>query len=285
MQRRLARCLPFVAIALLTAPAALGHGGRIAFDSWGAFNPDDASCQWVIGRAASMCATQSWAARNQCRAAQVRGETCDTDAADARVSAARRAALDAVDAQCTEREAADIGYFGIFDLETDLIDYCRSWELAATSGVYDLASAAGELDDTEKSCLLETARSTTAVMSAVFRIECATMDHISAGQLSTERRNHLVDQAAARVAHATDTVVAHLSARCSDADFQHLYGRSAGDLIGALAQRAACIGGSVYIQDRVLCPAAVCGNGVREPTEFCDDGNQDPNDGCDCSPP
>jgi cysteine-rich repeat protein len=43
---------------------------------------------------------------------------------------------------------------------------------------------------------------------------------------------------------------------------------------------ADCIGAQFYVQDAVLCPAAVCGNAIIEPGESCDDGNTVDGDGC-----
>jgi len=54
--------------------------------------------------------------------------------------------------------------------------------------------------------------------------------------------------------------------------------------IAAVAVRADCLAGNAYAQGTLLCPAAVCGNRIREGGEECDDGNTLGGDGCsaDC---
>ncbi|MGH7787703.1 MAG: hypothetical protein ACRERC_12595, partial [Candidatus Binatia bacterium] len=72
--------------------------------------------------------------------------------------------------------------------------------------------------------------------------------------------------------------------RCAEPTFQALYGRDIASFATDLASRAACLAGGVYVQGAVVCPAARCGNGMKEPTEDCDDLNRDDADGCraDC---
>ena len=47
-----------------------------------------------------------------------------------------------------------------------------------------------------------------------------------------------------------------------------------------MSVRADCLAGNAYAQGTLLCPAAVCGNRIREGTEECDDGNTVDGDGC-----
>jgi cysteine-rich repeat protein len=82
-------------------------------------------------------------------------------------------------------------------------------------------------------------------------------------------------------------VVEHLlQQRCPDEQFGALYGRSASEVLTLIEQRGDCLGGAAYVQNAVLCPPAVCGNGMMEPGEHCDDGNTLSGDGCDggCTP-
>jgi cysteine-rich repeat protein len=65
--------------------------------------------------------------------------------------------------------------------------------------------------------------------------------------------------------------------------FTALYGRSPRTFVTDIGARADCIGGLLYIQDAILCPAPVCGNGIIEMPETCDDGNTDNGDACPSS--
>jgi cysteine-rich repeat protein len=66
--------------------------------------------------------------------------------------------------------------------------------------------------------------------------------------------------------------------------FATIYGRPPAPFLTRIATRADCLAGRAYAQDFVLCPPAVCGNGMQEATEGCDDGNRTSGDGCrnDC---
>ena len=123
------------------AVPALAHGGRLPFDAWGGFTGDVLRCQRVIARAAAQCATNAWAARRACHETALAGGTCDQVATTARIAGARRAAQDAVDAACNEHQAISLQYLGSFDLQQDLIAFCRDWEHAAADRERDQALA------------------------------------------------------------------------------------------------------------------------------------------------
>ena len=56
-------------------------------------------------------------------------------------------------------------------------------------------------------------------------------------------------------------------------------------MLGRIAGRADCLAQSVYVQNAVTCPPAVCGDGMQiVADEECDDGNDYDGDGCrtDC---
>ena len=77
-----------------------------------------------------------------------------------------------------------------------------------------------------------------------------------------------------------DDLSAVVAQRCPDSDFQAVYHRSTATLLEAIGQRADCLAGALYVQNGVLCPAPVCGNGLKEVGEQCDDGNLVNGDGC-----
>ena len=273
-----ARVVALAALLCLPAAAASAHGGRLPLDLWGGYTGEFLRCQRVIAQAASACAAGAWAARRACREGELVGEPCDHDATTSRVSAVRAAALNAIDAVCGEREAIVLRYLGTFDLQDDVISYCRAWEDAAESAVF------GAHVTPSAACSLATAEAVTEVMHQAVRGRRRSMDRLAASPAASPERPVLIAAADRRLAVTIDHATARLTARCPD--FAAQYRRPAGELITTLAARADCVGGAFYIQDTVLCPPAVCGNGVIEPLEECDDGNIADGDACpaDCAP-
>lgn len=267
-----ARAVALCLILAVLPGLALAHGGRLPLDDWGGYGGEVLRCQRVIARAAGQCAAGAWAARRACRQAELSGRTCDAAATDARIARVRAATLDRVDAACDELLSRSLQYLGTFDLQDDVISYCRAWEDAAESGVFRVAAGA---------CTTALARATTEVMHAAMRGYRRAMDRLAASARASSRRPTLIAGAEQRLTRVTEGAAARLAARCPD--FATYYGRPAADLIATLAARAACIGGAFYIQDTVLCPPPVCGNAVIEPTEECDDGNTTDGDQCPSS--
>ena len=262
-------------IGIALATPALAHGGRLPFDSWGGFTAGVLRCQRVIAQAAAECATHAWTARRACRETALAGGTCDEAATTARIADARRAAQDEVDAACSERQAISLQFLGSFDLQQDLISFCRDWERAADSSVFGPPAATGG------ACTAATAAAASDVMAAVMRERRRCMDRIAASPGGDIGRPALLDGADRHRTRALDLLTARLEARCPD--FASRYGRSARELLTTLAARADCVGGAFYIQDGVLCAAPLCGNGVIEPNEDCDDGNTADGDACPAS--
>lgn len=253
------------------AGTAGAHGGRLPLDAWGGFTGDVLRCQRVIAQAAAQCAETAWAARRACRESELAGDVCDAAATTARIADARRAAQDAVDDGCTERQAIALQFLGSFDLQQDLIAFCRDWERAADSATFGGGAA-------DPACASATAAAVTDVMRYALRNRRRCMDRVAALPAGDAGRTPMLAGAERRLSRGVDQAATRLAARCPD--FASHYGRPARELLATLSSRADCVGGAFYIQDRVLCAAAVCGNGVVEPSEECDDGNTADGDGC-----
>ena len=274
-------------LVLWLASEAHGHGARLPFDQWGGFSTPTVRCQRVIARAAAQCAGTAWHARRACRSAQLAGAPCDEAATAAIISAASIRALNTVDDYCSERQAIDLQYLGSFDLQADVSRFCRAWTTAAESAVFRPFTGSGEISATERQCAEAAADAADDVMESVFRNRRQCLDRIASIALQAPNRTPLLDSAAQRMNAARDAVVIRLSARCGAAAFATLYGRTPDVFVDGLAQRADCIGGQFYIQNAVLCPAPVCGNGILEQPqdplltdEDCDDGNTNDGDAC-----
>jgi cysteine-rich repeat protein len=268
-------------LVLAVPGSASAHGVRRPFAEWGGFSTGATRCQRVIARAAAQCAESAWRARRACRGAELAGDTCDQEATQAIVTAARISALDTIDQYCSELQAIDLQYLGTFDLQEDVIRFCRGWETAALSAVYGPFSA---LPPAQRPCAEAAADATDGVMHFVFRTRRQCMDRIASLPLQAPNRTPLLDVTGHRMSGAHEALVARLTARCGAEPFAALYGRSPETFITDLGVRADCIGGLLYIQDAVLCPAAVCGNAIVElPEETCDDGNTENGDACPSS--
>jgi cysteine-rich repeat protein len=269
------------AVAVLgLAGQVSAHGARLPFDKWGGFSPGAVLCQRVIGRAAAQCAASAWAARRACSSARLAGQTCDEAATDTAVEMARIKALNAIDNYCSERQAIELQYLGSFDLQADVSNFCRAWETAADSAVYGLVAPSGA-SAPQRACVEATADAADGVMQFIFRSRRQCMDRVAASALQAPNRTALLDGAVQRIDEARAALAGRLEGRCGATGFAALYGRPAVVFIDGLAARADCIGAQFYIQQAVLCPAAVCGNGIVElPDEDCDDGNTTDGDAC-----
>ncbi len=268
------------------------HGMRVQFDKWGGFPATAVRCQRVIAYAVAQCAAQVWAQQRACERAKLTGQGCDQSALGAATSAIVVGAQDTIAANClSELQDAQLGYLSQFDIDTDVGNFCRawspgspvpapSWPAAAVSAVYGPLEALAAPTAAQIACSDAAADAAGAAMQLAFRTRRQCMDRIAAESLDAPHRSDLIDAASAHLNAAYPVLAAQLQARCGAAAFSALYGRSPEAFIAGLGARADCIGGQFYIQDALLCPNAVCGNGIVEPGEDCDDGNTDDGDAC-----
>lgn len=266
--------LASLVVSMAVAGPALAHGGRLPFDTWGGFTGEVLRCQRVIAEAAAQCAANAWAARRVCRETALAGGVCDETATTARIADARRAAQDAVDAACNELQARSLQFLGTFDLQQDLIDFCRNTERAVDSAAFGIPAAGA-------GCAPATAAAVGDVMRFALRSRRRCMDRVAASVGGAASREPLLAGADRHLSRAVEQAAARLTARCPD--FALRYGRSPREVLSTVAARADCVGGAFYIQDRLLCAPSVCGNGVVEPNEDCDDGNTADGDACPAS--
>lgn len=272
-----------LALVATTSPAS-AHGVRLKFEDWGGFSPGGVRCQRSIARAAAKCAATAWAVRRACLSARMNGQPCDENAAQAAVEQARRAATDDVDARCSELQVFELQFLGSFDLQADVTNFCRAWQTAAESAVFGPVPDQAPLPGDRARCVAAAAAATTDVLELVGRQRRTCMDRIASLPLAAAKRGPLLDVGAHRIGHSVAAVAERLAAHCAPEQFAAIYGRSPAQFVAGIAARADCIGGAFYIQDAVLCPAAVCGNGIIEPDESCDDGSVAGGDACpaDC---
>jgi cysteine-rich repeat protein len=91
----------------------------------------------------------------------------------------------------------------------------------------------------------------------------------------------MIERATRRVETFRPIATRRILRGCDASTFTAAYGRHPDVYADRMTQLAGCIASAFYVQDRVPCPAPVCGNRIVESTEECDDGNAEPGDGCD----
>jgi cysteine-rich repeat protein len=280
-RRRIAPGPIVLLLALGLSGQAQGHGVRLPFAQWGGFSPGAVKCQRIITRSVARCAADAWAAQRICERAKLVGQPCDQTALNAMFGAIKVQALNTVDENCsTERQILELQYLSTIDVDTDISTFCMAWPIAAVSAVYGPLDALGTRTAAQLACSDAAADAAEGAMQFAFRTRRQCMDRIAAESLNTPNRSALLDDAAQRIGKAYDVLAARLATRCGATPFMALYGRTPDAFVAGLGARADCIGGQFYIQDAVLCPNAVCGNGIIEPGEDCDDGNTNDGDAC-----
>ena len=227
------------------------------------------------------CAQATWAAQTCLRyEEELAGRTCDQDATDAVTTAVRSKALNTAESNCSERQLSPLEYLGSFDMQTDIVKFCRDWPMTAASTVYAPVQSARRLSPAQRDCVAATADVVDSILQFSFRDPPSVH-----GPHRLNRPGSTEPDLAARIRGETyrrDAYPADGAPYCAlrSATFATLYPLTPEALVENLSTRADCIGGQLYIQNAVLCPNPVCGNGIVEPGEDCDDGNATGGDAC-----
>lgn len=201
---------------------------------------------------------------------------------------ARRDALDEIDLHCSERDAQSVGYLGSFDLQADVIRFCRDWEVLAGSAVYGPVLASGSVPgEMARRCTAAVSGGLQTLARTAFRLWRQTLDRVAVHRFSPSEKRAAIARSGSRLGRIEAALASSLRSRCGEHPFTALYGRSPDGLAAHLASRASCFASAFYVQDGTPCPDSVCGNRIIEPGEECDDGNLDDSDECrnDCLRP
>jgi cysteine-rich repeat protein len=277
------------AIVVLSTPALLlAHGTPAPLAQWGNFADATADCQRAIGRAAGYCATRAVRDRGSCIGTEAGGGTCDRDALEQASVAVRARALALVERYCTSTDLQNLNYVDFTDVLIDIGQTCRETDTAATSAVWGPVMVGGSVaaaNDRERACLESSSRAATRLLRFALRVQQRALDRIAGEDLTTKQKDFELARARQFVARISDRARARLAFECPEDLFSSIYGRGIGTVLDAVAQRAECVNGFVYVVDGATqCPAPECGNGVQENGEECDDGNAFEGDAClsDC---
>ncbi len=233
--------------------AVLAHGGRVPLADWGAFDAGTARCQRVLLAATESCARTAWSLRRRCRAVQLDGGTCDEPATDARIVGARRDALDRIDLHCSERQLGTLGFLGQFDMQTDVIGACRSWEDLMESATY--ATTAASSPD----CIRVSDRVLTRTTVQRFDRWRRSLRRFASREMSPEQKEARVVREEAREEASATRARERLVAACGVVEAERL---------AHVVDLAVCTPASISVQERVICPEPTCGNGLLEPGEI-----------------
>jgi cysteine-rich repeat protein len=278
---RVSRAVAVAALCGLLIPAALhAHGVPTPLTFWGDFGRRIARCQRVIGRSAAVCGLRAWEARRACRLGTLRGLPCDEDAADAAVEAAHLAAGDAVANGCTEQQVVTLVFLGSYEAQSDVVRFCRELEAAAVSAVFLPVAGSAPPSPQVRACVDGAALATTKLLRRAFDSRQLLLDRIALEPFSPPRKQAMVAASTAAIGRDAATLADAMAPTCSADAFAATYGRSVATFLSQIASRADCLAGQTYAQGGILCPAASCGNAMRESGEECDDGNQSEGDGC-----
>ncbi len=280
------------AIFGLLAATASAHQTSVPLTFWADnYDSPEARCQLEVGAGGATCGLRAWAIRRDCLLARMDDGGCDEtqeEADDEAIQQLRLAIFQGdISPVCRQADLPKMLFSDLQDVQFDVVTFCRELEAAAVSVVFnptfrveDPTSLAGE----EKACVHAFATATTKAFNFAFRARRATLDRIANRRRSSRNKNLDVDASNRSVSRANQALVESLANACAPASFEQLYGFGIEDAVALVTSRAACLADQTYpvlaYQDEYACPAAVCGNGMRETGERCDDGNTTDGDGC-----
>jgi cysteine-rich repeat protein len=268
------------------APSADAHGPPIPIAIWGGFEAAEAHCQRLIARSAARCGLEAWQLSDACLRAQLNGGTCNVGATQAAIERAHTAALAAAGSVCrTGVDLGALGFASIVDMNIDIDVFCQELQQAMDSAIYGPALTGNDVRSTDpatRACIEHTSAAATRLLQTGFRARRRALDRIASERFTPSRKFAIIAHATQRILRAQRRLQQRLSVDCPS--FAAIYARPLLPYLTLIAERADCLSGRVYVQDFVVCPDSICGNGMREPGERCDDGNTVSGDACraDC---
>ena len=285
MRRSAVRAGRWVLATVLFAGAATawGHGGEPPdLNFYGSnFNHSTAACQRMLGLATGACFHNVLSAQRVCMEAQMAGGTCDVSARDAAVEAAKQTARDRIAAVCNEVELGIMQFNSLEDASADVAAACDAQAAAALSLAYGPVSNGGvaSLPSGSEACMALVSRETGRIINWAARDQAHSLNSIASRHMSLASKQIRMARATLRISRIRQQATQRIQSQCGDL-FSQLYNKPLTDFLDQTESRADCLIAAGYIQNAVTCPAPVCGNGVKEPTEECDDGNTVDSDGC-----
>jgi cysteine-rich repeat protein len=223
------------------------------------------------------------AARRTCLDEQIQGESCEVDQVDDFIATWHQRSRDLVTRQCGSFEAAQLNYGSATEMGNDILNVCIDLEDSVISASYlpFLTDAAAAVPGpTAVDCMRAASRAAGRLVRFADRNWRSAFGRMAAHNVPFPAKLGLVERAQERIDRAADKLRAQIEEACPTSEFAELYGRNTGEFLSGIAQRTRCFAGEAFVQAAVICPASVCGNGMRERQEQCDDGNSTSGDGC-----
>ena len=270
---------------IFSASSAHAHAGAADISVWGNFAPQVARCQRTIARAATLCVSGALSARRACAAAQLQGLPCDAATVDARIGSVRQRARELVARACATTDLQTLRYLDLGDAQTDVIDVCRQLDTAALTAAFNPAMLGGTIaampEAEETACVTATARAGGTLLRYAARAHQRALDAIALKPMTLAEKHAQIARSTRAIERARALSARRVRAACPGTLFDDLYGRPIAALLGGLAERADYLAEQSYVQNAVVAPAPVCGDGIQVlPVEECDDGNDYAGDGC-----
>lgn len=267
--------------SLITAVAfpggATAHTGARELAFYGPFPVAAGRCQRVIARAAERCVAATVRSGDTCTLLGL--GVCETGAGG-RIESVHAQARARIQAACDADQASLLQFGTVGDAQRDADQVCTDLGRAAMSAAYGPALAGSAAGAESSACVAATAAAVSRLVVITTRAWRSAFNRIVSHDYSPSQKLALVARAHQRLERARARIAARLRAACPAVAFEAVYGRDIDTLLNALQRRADCFAGTMYAQAAVICPAPVCGNGVREGDEECDDGNADDGDTC-----
>lgn len=268
---------------------ARAHLQPIPLALWGGFDTQTAQCQRAIIFIAARCSMIAWTARNACLAAQLNGRPCNTDGTDAKIEDALNTVIPMMDHYCTSDNYNTLSFGPNINAYADAQIFCQQLHDAAASAIYGPAKNGGTIgavDATMQRCVGAVASAGSAMVRAAFQARQQFLDLIAAQPMGPQEKMALILRSTNRVTRAKIGILQRLATQCSDAEIMSLYHQSPSSLLTLIGTRGDCLAGAATVQNVVVCPVSICGNGMQESNEECDDGVGNGKDGfcnSDCS--
>ena len=271
-------------LAAMWSSSAYGHLQPIPLALWPGPDVDrhTVQCQRAIIFIAARCSMVAWTARNACLAAQLNGQTCDTDASDAAIEDALNAVIPMMDDYCTSDDYNILSFGPNINAYADAQIFCQQLDDAAASAIYGPAmhgGTIGAVDATMQRCIGAVAAAGSAMVRAAFQARQEALDLIAAQPMGPQEKMAIILRSTARITRARTGILQRLAASCSDAEIMSLYHQSPTSLLTLIGTRGDCLAGAATVQNVVVCPVSICGNGMQESNEDCDDGVNNGSDG------
>lgn len=251
---------------------------------WGPFPGPTVDCLRQLSKATRRCFNTVLSAHRRCADAALAGSTCDGNARDALIAAARDAAADTVEVACRGGQLTELRFADATDARNDILLACSEADTTLRM-LYAPALnpvAAPGLSSSDRHCITHVGSAASKLLMAAIDDRSRVFDAVAVHILGPSQKLGRLNVVNQRIAAVAERMGARLTEGCAGAT---VYDGDPAAVLPLLDRRSACVLSSVYFHTSSLCPTPVCGDGIVDGTEECDDANGIDVDGCrsDCT--